>query len=120
MAGLEANTRLQSLTLLANYGFGRKFVKAASVFWQCVMAILTEIATDHLHTIRFECQPEDLEDPAASEADGLLARSAFRSLSSVVFVFTSVEDYTREQLSDMVDAALPKTAARGTLNVLYT
>ena len=119
MAGLEANTRLQSLTLLANYGFGRKFVKAASVFWQCVMAILTEIATDHLHTIRFECQPEDLEDPAASEADGLLTRPTFRSLSSVVFVFASVEEYTHEQLKDMVDAALPQTAARGTLRVLY-
>lgn len=119
MACLEANTRLQSLTLLANYGFGRKFVKAATVFWQCVMAILTEIATDHLHTIRIECQPEDLEGPTALEADRLLTRPTFRSLSSVVFVFAGVKEYTHEQLDDIVDAALPQTAARGTLKVLY-
>lgn len=83
------------------------------------MAILTEIATDHLHTLRFECQPEDLEDPAAQETDRHLARPAFRSLSTVVFVFSSVERNPFGILDDMVEAALPKSAGRGILRILY-
>ena len=84
------------------------------------MAILTEIATDHLHTLRFECQPEDLEDPTALETDSLLTRPAFQSLSSVVFVFSGIEGYSFELLDNMVRAALPRSAARDTLRVLYS
>lgn len=118
MAALAANTCLESLTLLASYELGRKFVKAASVFWPCVKAVLTEIHTEHVHTIRFECHPEDLEDTVALDVDQLLSRPAFTSLSAVVFSFPRVEGYSYGELVEMSKNAFAKTSALGCLMVL--
>ncbi|GJE88524.1 hypothetical protein PsYK624_046070 [Phanerochaete sordida] len=118
MAGLEANARVESLTFLANYELGRKFIKAASMFWPCVKAVLTEIHTEHIRTIRFECHPEDLEDAIAWEVDEMLGRSVFKALENVTFAFAAVNGYGLEELVKMAGMAFASTFRLGFLTVL--
>lgn len=118
VASLDSGAQLESVTFLANYGLGRKFVKAATVFWPCVLAILKQIATDCLGAIRIECQVEDLDDPATICLDELLTHAAFRPLQTITFVFFDSVGHTPEQLSGIATAALPRIASRRILRVL--
>ncbi len=115
IAGLESCSRLQSLTLSGNFALGRKFVKAANIFWPCVLIVLTHTASRRLHTVRFECQIEDLEAPALFEVDALLSDRAFASLSDVIFVLVDLKDKDSEETMGMLQTYLPLTASRGAL-----
>lgn len=85
------------------------------MFWPCVKAVLTAIRTEHIHTIRFECHPEDLEDAIAHEVDELLSQSRFKTLTTVAFAFAAVNGYGLEELVEMTGAAFSSTFALGYL-----
>ncbi|KAJ3554863.1 hypothetical protein NM688_g2892 [Phlebia brevispora] len=111
ISGLELCSRLRSLTLAANFGLGRKFVKAANFFWPCVMIVLEHVASTSLQTIRFECYAEDLESTALLQLDATLRRPAFTHVSAVQFVLC---DYSRTdtlQIEGTLQALLPYTSS---------
>lgn len=87
------------------------------MFWPCVIAILTELATEHLHTIRFECLPEDLIHSATRDTDALLTRASFSSLSTVAVVLGRMDGHSVEQLDELAQIAFQGIAARGCLQV---
>lgn len=105
--------QLESVTFAANFGFGRKFVKVASIFWPCVLVALKQISTNCLHTVRFECQLEDLVDCDLSEVDMLLARPTFSRLKIVTFALADSD--LPIDLDETIQMALPRTTSRGIL-----
>lgn len=105
--------RLESITFAANFGFGRKFVKAASIFWPCVLVCLQQICTDHIRSVHFECQLEDVVEFALAQVDELLSQPAFSHLKDITFAFADTG--LLEDLDQNICQALPRTASRGIL-----
>ena len=115
VTGLEVCAKLRSLTLFANFGLGRKFVKAANIFWPCVLIVLDHVMSSRLQSIQFECQTEDLESSVLSQLDAVLGRPAFRALESVKFVVADSEDTDTTALCQTLQVTLPRVASRGIL-----
>ena len=109
---LELCSRLRSLTLAANFGLGRKFVKAANIFWPCVLIVLSHVASACLQTIRFECQTEDLESAALLQLDAMLCRPAFTQLVSVRFALGDRPAADMQHTFDTLRGLLSYTSSR--------
>lgn len=118
MSDLELCSKLRSLTLAANFGLGRKFVKAANIFWPCVLIVLSHVASTCLRTIRFECQTEDLECAALLQLDAMLCRPAFSQLTSVRFALGDRPTANTQYTSDTLRKLLPYTSSQFHLIVL--
>lgn len=111
MSDLELCSKLRSLTLAANFGLGRKFVKAANIFWPCVLIVLSHVASTCLQTIQFECQTEDLESAALLQLDAMLCRPSFAQLTSVRFALGDRPAANTQHTSDTLRKLLPHTSS---------
>ena len=106
---------MRSLTLFANFGLGRKFVKAANIFWPCVLIVLDHVASNRLQVLQFRCQMEDLESLALIQLDQVLSRPVFSTLSAVEFALGDFPEVNHPKAYNSLRVYLPQTAARGLL-----
>ena len=92
-------------------------MKAANIFWPCVLIVLDHVTSARLETLQFECQLEDLESLALPQLDYLLARPVFGRLSKVKFVLADFPAANSAKIHAILTKRLPVTATRGLLVV---